>query len=502
MSRGIIIFLIVLGVLFGGFLLISQSNLLSMSNPWLDGIRDKTSRGDLVIPVTATGVVEAAQYIQVKSKASGIVDQIPVLEGQMVRKGDVLVVLDPVDEKRAVEARQSEVDRSQSGLEKAKIALEKARVDLPNQTRTAQARLSDARARLATTQFQYDKVMKMVGDLHDAGTYSEQEIVTVTASRESALAAVELAEIDVITSENNEKVLLKSAEEDVTQAEAAHLTAVKNLEDAKQRLDETVVRASADAMVYSIQTRVGEAIQSGTQSLTGGTPLMMLADVSAMFVIAQIDEADIGEIREIAPDYARPGKTQKLEESEYVRKAREVIERASASGQQLSPDEQQTLLGEAEKRAIEAEGISVRARPVTVTVDAYRTETYVGVIERILPAPERLTNAVTFKVRIRLLGEDLEKLNGLQADLEFETETKRGVVLVKNEALSSEGRQCYVYVPHRESKSDRWGEKKLPVKIGATDGSYTEVVSGLKEGEEVWTKRPQLTDKERRQTEG
>jgi hypothetical protein len=130
------------------------------------------------------------------------------------------------------------------------------------------------------------------------------------------------------------------------------------------------------------------------------------------------------------------------------------------------------------------------------------TETYNGVIERILPAPERLTNAVTFKVRIRLIGDDLEKLNGLQADLEFETETKHNVVLVKNEALASEGRKCYVYIPHRDSKGDRWGEKKIEVKIGSTDGTHTEVVDGLKVGDEVWTKRPQLTDKEKKESEG
>ncbi|MBK8268950.1 MAG: biotin/lipoyl-binding protein [Planctomycetes bacterium] len=503
MSRGTIIFISILVLAIGGFIFISQSSLLSgLSLNFLDGQKDKAIRGDLVIPVTSTGVVESAQIIQVKSKAGGIVNQIPVLEGQMVKKGDILVVLDPVDEKRAVEARQSDADRAKSAWEKAKIALEKAKIDLPNQTLTAEARLADAKARLSTAKYQYDKLMKLAKEQPDGGVYSEQEVITVTANRDSAKAAVDMAEIDVITSKNNEIVLLKSAEEDVVQAQATWETTVKNLEDANQRLAETTVRAPADAMVYSIQTRVGEAIQSGTQSLTGGTPLLILADVSAMFVIAQIDEADIGEIREIAPDYARPGKTQRLEESEYIRKAREIIEKSKASSQPLSNDEKAMILSEAEKQAIEKEGVEVQARPVVVTVDAYRTETYKGVIERILPAPERLTNAVTFKVRIRLIGEDLQKLNGLQADLEFETETKHNVVLVKNEALTSEVLQCYVFVPHRDNPGDRLGEKKIPVKIGATDGTHTEVVAGLKEGEEVWTKRPQLTDKEKRESGG
>ncbi|HWL94128.1 MAG TPA: biotin/lipoyl-binding protein [Phycisphaerae bacterium] len=495
MSRGIIILLIIVAIVAGGFVLITQTNIISMSNIWLDGKREAATRGDLIIPVTATGVVEAKQFIQIKCKASGIVEDIAVLEGQMVKQGDILCVLDPIDEKRQVEARQAEADRSKSVLEKTRVALKKTEADLPLQRKSSAERLKDAEASLTTAVYNFEKIEKMSDTIT-----SEQERITVKATRDRAAAAVEMAKIELESAKSNEVLLLQSAQEDVVQAEAAYQSALKNLEDAKQRLAETTVRAPSDGMVYSIQTRQGEAIQSGTQSLTGGTPLMILADVSSMFVIAQIDEADIGEIRDIAPDYARPGKTQKLEESEYVQKAREVIDRAKAAGATLPAAEKEIILSEAQKLAIEKEGVKVNARPVTVTVDAYRTETYQGVIERILPAPERMTNAVTFKVRIRLVGDDLQKLNGLQADLEFETETKEDVVLVKNEALTSEGRLCYVYVPYRESAGDRWDEKKVSVKIGATDGTFTEVISGVNEGDEVWIKRPEFTDKEKKES--
>jgi HlyD family secretion protein len=376
MGRGTIIFIVIIVTLMGGFLIVSQTNLLSgLSLNFLDGVKESATKGDLVIPVTSTGIVEAAQFTNVKSKASGIVQSIPVLEGQMVKKGDILVVLDPVDEKRAVESRQSDADRAKSVWEKAKIALEKAKIDLPNQSVVSQARLDDALARLSIAEFQYKKAMALE---NPEGTYSPQELVSITANFTQAKAAVDMAKVDLVTSKNNEKVLFKSAEEDVVQAGATYQTAVKTLEDANQRLAETTVRAPADAMVYSILTRKGEAIQSGTQSFTGGTPIMMLADVSAMFVIAQIDEADIGEIREIAPDYARPGKTQPLEESEYISKAREIIENAKATSQPISKEEKELILKEAEKLAIEREGVVVQARPVIVTVDAYRTETYNG----------------------------------------------------------------------------------------------------------------------------
>jgi multidrug efflux pump subunit AcrA (membrane-fusion protein) len=211
-------------------------------------------------------------------------------------------------------------------------------------------------------------------------------------------------------------------------------------------------------------------IQSGTQSFTGGTPVMMLVDTTAVLVMDQVDEADIGAIRKIAPEYARPGTSTRLTDEEYAERA------AAQLNDKLN-------------------------KKVEVTVEAYRGQVFDGVIERILPEPKRVNNALAFDVRVRLVGQDLEHLIGLQADLSFTTEKIENVVLVKNEALVSEGRDCFVYVPVRGGAGGRWDEEKRSVRIGVTDGTNTEIVSGLKPGDEVWTKRPKKTDKERQQSE-
>src|SRR5262249_1315717 len=151
---------------------------------------------------------------------------------------------------------------------------------------------------------------------------------------------------------------------------------------------------------------------------------------------------------EIAPEYARPGSTAKLANEVYEQKAKELLEHA-------------------------------KNKSVAVTVEAYRSQEYKGVIDLIYPEPQTVNNARAFKVRVRLVGDDLQKLNGLQADLSFTTDKIDNVVLVKNEALVSEGRDCFVYVPWRPGPRSRWDEKKVPVKIGKTDGTYTEVVSGV-----------------------
>ncbi|MBI5762545.1 MAG: biotin/lipoyl-binding protein [Planctomycetes bacterium] len=449
--KHIIIIGVVLLLVIGGVITLSLAN-ISMSNKWLDGEQEKAIRGDLVIPVTATGTVQANKIIQIKSKAGGQVAKIHVVEGQMVNAGDILAELDPVDEKRNVEARQAELDRGKSAYEKALIALENQRLELPLQTQRARARLDQA-------EFQWKK-MKEYKDKEIAG---DVEYVTTKSN-------YDLADADFRTAKNNESILLKNAEQDVAQAEAALRGSQKALDEAKQRLIETKVTARSSGMVYSILIREGEMIQSGTSTFTGGTLLMTMSDVSAVFVMAQVDEADIGAIRKIAPEYARPGTTKKLTTEEYT--------------------------AIAEDSAKQLEG-----RRVQATVDAYRAETYQGVIERILPEPQRVNNALVFNVLVRLAGDDLKKLIGLQADLSFTTEKLSGVVLVKNEALVSEGRDCFVYVPYRRGTRDRWDEKKVPVKIGATDGTFTEIVSGLKDGDMVWTKRPQRTEKEKKESQ-
>lgn len=451
MKRKHIIIGIVLLVVLGGVITLGMAN-ISMSNKWLDGEQEKAIKGDLVIPVTATGTVQANKIIQIKSKAGGQVAKIHVVEGQIVNAGDTLAELDPVDEKRNVEARQAELDRGKSAHEKALIALENQKLELPLQTQRARARLDQA-------EFQWKK-MKEYKDKEIAG---DVEYVTTKSN-------YDLADADYKTAKNNETILIKNAEQDVAQAEAALRGSQKALDEAKQRLIETKVTARSSGMVYSILIREGEMIQSGTSTFTGGTLLMTMSDVSAVFVMAQVDEADIGAIRKIAPEYARPGTTKKLTTEEYT--------------------------AIAEDAAKQLEG-----RRVQATVDAYRAETYQGVIERILPEPQRVNNALVFNVLVRLAGDDLKKLIGLQADLSFTTEKLSGVVLVKNEALVSEGRDCFVYVPYRRGNRDTWDEKKMPVKIGATDGTFTEIVSGLKDGDMVWTKRPQRTEKEKKESQ-
>lgn len=449
---------------------------MSMSNPWLDGEVEDVTRGDLVIPVSANGTIEANKLIEVKSKASGEVAKIHVVEGQIVEAGDVLVELNPVDERRNLERAQAELVRAQAALAQARIKVDDQTRTLPLNTRMAKTRIDDMNAQLRSAEVDWKKTDSLYH--RQPPVASEQEWIVRKSTYERLQANLEQAEVEYSRARVTEKTALASAQEDVKLAEAVLDSTSKQVDEAKERLKETRVLAAQRAMVYSVRVREGELVQSGKTSLTGGTPLMYLADTSKMVVVAQVDEADIGSVLKIAPDYARPGHVRRLTDAELqTARAASLSVKATTSRPGV-----ESLIGQR----------------VHVTVEAYRSESFEGVIERILPEPKRLNNVLTFDVRIVLFGEGVQKLLGLQADVEFTADRLHDVLRVKNEAIVSEGRDTYIYVPVDTPRARRKGEKKIAVKIGLTDGIFTEIRSGLTEKDnKVWIKRPRKTDRER-----
>lgn len=518
------------GIIIGGLLCVGVVGAayglrgFRISNAWLDGKYEEVKRGSMTIPVSSSGTIESNKLVEIKSKASGEVSKVYVVEGQMIKAGDLLVELDPIDEQRNVNRAQAELDRVRATYQQTLIRLDEAKKNRPLDVAVAEQMLVQAASSYEQSKIEHDK-------LKDVTDKTDIECRRVNASLQSAQAAWERAKVDLERSKNNLPIQISSAEEDVKVAKAVVDSSEESFQDTKQRLTETKIYAPGDGMVYSIKVRRGEIVQSGKTSLTGGTALMYVADISRMYVIAQVDEADIGSVRKIAPDFARPGATRLVtdeelhaacpkpppealdeEASAHSGKSGESADSDGKTLTQTTPEPAATppadkaddadAVAEPDdaelRKAAEEKAASLVGHRVRITVEAYQTEDFEGIIERILPEPKRLQNVVTFDVRIRLLGNDLQRLLGLEADVQFTADRVDSALLVKNEALASEGKDCFVYVPWRESDSEPWGEKKVPVVIGVTDGSRTHIRSGLKEGERVWVKRPQKTDREKK----
>jgi HlyD family secretion protein len=128
-------------------------------------------------------------------------------------------------------------------------------------------------------------------------------------------------------------------------------------------------------------------------------------------------------------------------------------------------------------------GLVKMDQPVRITVDAYKNRTFQGKVFRIAPMGVEKDNVTRFEVRVSILNDlDLLKAN-MSANAEIILEEHHGVLLIPESALIyNEKRETSVEVPDVSTKT---GRRQVPIKTGLGNGARTEVLAGLKLGEQV-----------------
>ena len=109
----------IVGLLLLGFLLFNNG---SVNDAIGDAPKYKelqVRRGTFEIIVSATGEVKPIDRIEIKSKASGIIEELPVEEGDVIQKGDLIARLDQKDERAEVEQAQANLDIAKAELKQA-----------------------------------------------------------------------------------------------------------------------------------------------------------------------------------------------------------------------------------------------------------------------------------------------------------------------------------------------------------------------------------------------
>ncbi len=110
----------------------------------LEGESVRVHRGDLEVPISASGRIEPASITKIKGEASGEVKLTPQRIGGMVRAGELIIGLDPEDEQRNVDRAEADYERTVIALDRAKLARQETEtVGLP----MAQADLAQTKAR-------------------------------------------------------------------------------------------------------------------------------------------------------------------------------------------------------------------------------------------------------------------------------------------------------------------------------------------------------------------
>lgn len=200
-------------------------------------------RGALDLQVECTGRIEANREVNIKSKASGEVIELPFDVSDSVFQEDLLVKLDPVDEKRRVKQRRVDLASSKASLH------------------SAEAETKETRAKFERVKKLYEKELVSAQDLEIA----ETNYIRAAAARAMAASKVESNEL--------------------------------SLADAEQRLIETEIYSPIDGIITGRFVQTGQIVSSGISNVGGGTTLLQVADLSRIFIRAAVAESDIGRIK-------------------------------------------------------------------------------------------------------------------------------------------------------------------------------------------------------------
>ncbi len=245
-------------------------------------------RGDLAITVSASGRVEAEREVEIKSKASGEVIQITADISDPVKEGQLLFKLDPTDEERSVAKLKATLSMSKAKLEQVKLGVTAAEEKLAADTARANADLKSAQAE----RDEFRARLRRARDLYDQKVISREEYdtaVTKGVQTQTALdnAAIKMDDLKVQALE------LDKTRQEIPIAEAQVENDTVALEDALQRLRDTEIFAPINGIVSSRSIQEGFIVASGVSNVGGGTTAMKIIDLSRVYTIAAVDEADI-----------------------------------------------------------------------------------------------------------------------------------------------------------------------------------------------------------------
>ena len=384
LSVGVILFLTVAG--FGLARMVKGSS--------IDANRmAKVTRGDVARSVVATGKIQPITKVEVKSKASGIVEKLFVDINTHVTKGQQLAQLDEQEILAQVEAQRAQLASAEANVATFQANIEQDRVnaaapDLPMYKATLDRNITMRKEGLVSQQALDD---------------TNKEYLAALTRRDSSRAQVGV-----------DTAKLKQARAQVLQSQAS-------LKQSEEQLSYTTIVAPMDGVILSRDVEVGAAVSSILVLGSTATLVMTEGDINKVYVQGKVDEADIAHV--------------------YM------------------------------------------GQPARIKVESFRDRSFNGKVTKIAPLGVEKDNVTTFEVRVSIDNSGGELKANMTANAEILLDEHKGVLTVPENAVSYDAQKnASVQVPDSKQKD---GTRTVQVKAGLSNGSLTEIMSGLTEGQQV-----------------
>ena len=228
----------------------------------------KVTRGDVARSVVATGKIQPITKVEVKSKASGIVEKLFVDINNTVKKGQPLAELDQMEILAQVEAQ-----RAQLASAEANVGTYEANVE--------QDKVNAAAPDLPMYKSTLDRNLEMQKD----GIVSRQ---TLDDANKDYLAA--------LTRRDSSKAQIGVDIAKLKQARAQVMQSQASLKQLEEELGYTTILAPMDGVVLSRDVEIGDAVSSILVLGSTATLVMTEGDVGEVYVQGKVDEADIAHV--------------------------------------------------------------------------------------------------------------------------------------------------------------------------------------------------------------
>ncbi|HEX9746479.1 MAG TPA: efflux RND transporter periplasmic adaptor subunit [bacterium] len=346
----------------------------------MDPVNVSVERTTIRETVVASGTVAANQVVDLKCKASGEIVSLPFDISDQVRMGDLVVELDTTDEERNVEVSQVNLSQAQANLLKAQQNLDIAEEEYEISKESAELELEISQLQADEARARADRLWA----LKEQGFAGQEECDAAETSARTAEANVERARIS-LEQLRTEEASLELRRQDVRLAQASLEQSRINLNISQQRLEDTKVYSPMDGVVTARNVQVGTIISSGISNTGGGTTILTISDLSKIYVLASVDESDIGRV--------------------------------------------------------------VPGMVAEITADAFPGQKFAGVVERVAQQGSNVSNVVTFEVKIGITSDNKNLLMPeMTADVELVILEKADVLAVPVAAVSIEDGQRRVAV--------------------------------------------------------
>jgi HlyD family secretion protein len=237
----------------------------------------------------------------------------------------------------------------------------------------------------------------------------------------SALDDAEKNYVMSVNKQNVSKAQLQVLQAKIGQAEGQVAQDRANLKQLEEQLSYTTIESPIDGIVLSRDVEIGDAVSSILVLGSSATLVMTLGDTSEVYVKGKVDESDIGKV----------------------------------------------YLGQ----------------PARIKVESFKDKTFTGKVTKISPMGVEKDNVTTFEVRVSINNPEGVLKAMMTANAEIILEEHKNVLQIpEGSIIYDKDKKASVEVPEPKAKE---GKKKVAVNIGISNGAKTELLSGLKEGDQV-----------------